>query len=113
MSLQYEMDLAQRACAHGRLPNERCPWCQPSTAVTRHEAEVAIAPSAATLREQVYDCIKANPQGITDERIAELTGLAGNTARPRRLELEKAGRIVAAGTSKTRSGRKAVTWVIS
>ena len=94
MSLQYEMNLA-------------------STAQTRHEAEVAIQPSVATMREQVYDCIKANPQGITDERIAELTKLGPNTARPRRLELERAGRIVASGTSKTRSGRKAVTWVAS
>ena len=115
MSLQYEMDLAGHACRHGRSVIEFCPFCNPipSTSETRHEAEVAIKPSAATLREQVLACVKAHPGGITDEQIATFTGLNPNTARPRRLELEKAGRIVASGTSKTRSGRKAVTWVIS
>lgn len=104
-------DLDTPVCAHGRTANERCPWCQPSTATTRHEAEVAIKPSKSKLQKMVLECVKANPQGIHDERIAELTGLAGNTARPRRLELERAGKIVAAGSAKTRSGRKAVTYV--
>lgn len=100
-------------CQHGRKGWERCPFCEPlpSTAQTRHEAEESIKPSAANLREKVLECIKTHPLGLTDERIAELTGLNPNTARPRRLELEKAGRIVASGVSKTRSGRKAVAWV--
>ena len=102
-------------CTHGREVDERCPFCRPlpSTLVTRAAAEIAIHPSAASLREQVLECIKAHPEGVTDERIAELTGLAGNTARPRRLELERQGRIEASGTSLTRSGRKAVTWRVS
>lgn len=100
-------------CDHGRTQGQRCPFCNPlpSTKQTRREAEEAIQPSAANLREKVLDCIRAHPQGITDEQIATLTSLNPNTARPRRLELEKAGRIVASGTSKTRSGRKAVTWI--
>lgn len=102
-------------CSHGRAGWERCPYCDPlpSTLHTRAAAETAIAPSAANLREKVWDCIKSHPQGITDEGIAAQTGLDPNTARPRRLELEKAGRIVASGTAKTRSGRKAVTWVVA
>jgi len=80
-----------------------------STARTRHEAGEAIKPLRDRLRQQVLEAIRANP-GVTDERIAELTGLAGNTARPRRLELERAGRIEAAGASRTRSGRRAVAW---
>lgn len=100
-------------CDHGRKAYERCPFCDPlpSTRQTRAAAEAEIAPSAANLREKVLDCIRLHPLGITDEKIAELTKLNPNTARPRRLELEKAGRIVASGTAKTRSGRKAVTWV--
>lgn len=100
-------------CQHGRKGYERCPFCDPlpSTQQTRREAEEAIQPSAANLREKVLDCIKLHPQGITDEKIAELLKMNPSTQRPRRLELEKAGRIVAAGTGKTRSGRKAVTWV--
>lgn len=102
-------------CQHGRAGWERCPWCEPlpSTAETRHEAEEAIRPDAATLREKAYDTIKAHPQGITDEAGATFSGMNPNTWRPRRLELEKAGRITARGTGKTRSGRKAVTWVIA
>ncbi len=108
-------DEPQRAvpCAHGRYAGERCPFCTPSTAETRHEAEESIKPSADACRQKVYECIVANPQGVHDEKIAELTGLLPNTARPRRLELERAGRIVAAGSAKTRSGRKAVTWVVA
>lgn len=106
-------------CAHGRKGYERCPWCDPwrdplpSTAQTRAEAEIAIQPSAANLREQVLECVRANPQGVTDEKICDLTGMQGNTERPRRRELEKAGRIMASGSAKTRSGRTAVTWVAS
>lgn len=102
-------------CAHGRIASERCPFCSPlpSTAQTRHEAEESIAPSAASLREKAFDTIKAHPQGITDEAGATFSGMNPNTWRPRRLELERAGRIVAAGTGKRRSGRKAVTWVAS
>jgi hypothetical protein len=107
------MDLLGGTCSHGRDRDERCPFCHPlpSTLQTRGEAELAIKPSAANLREQVLATIKAHPGGITDEQIAKFSGLNPNTARPRRLELEKAGRIVASGTAKTHSGRKAVTWV--
>lgn len=100
------------SCAHSRTVEQRCPFCSPlpSTRETRAAAEEAIKPSVANLREKVLECIAKHPQGITDEKIADLTGLNPNTARPRRLELEKAGRIVASGTAKTRSGRKAVTW---
>lgn len=90
MSLQYEMNL--------------------STLHTRGEAEVEIKPSAAKLREQVYDCVR-DWGPVTDEQIAQMAQMNPNTARPRRLELERAGRIKAEGYSRTRSGRKAVTWV--
>ena len=97
MSLRVRDGPGPSACAHGRLPNERCPWCQPSTAVTRHEAEVAIKPSAcAALREQVLACVKAHPG--RDHRRAD-RHVHGpqlrTTARPREAgESEKAGRIV-------------------
>ena len=57
-----------RACAHGRQPDERCPWCEiPSTAQTRHESQAAIKPSKARLQKIVLECITRNPHGITDE----------------------------------------------
>jgi len=60
------------------------------------------------LREQVYAALLARP--MTDEQIADTLGLAPNTARPRRVELARAGRIVETGTALTKSGRKAVLW---
>ena len=83
----------------------------PSTRQTRSEAEVAVKPKAAHLREVVYRAVLDHGP-VTDEQIAIITGLAGNTARPRRLELERAGRIAAVGASRTRSGRRAVSWAV-
>lgn len=113
--MQFDFIERTVTCDHGRQEHERCPWCTPlpSTAETRHEAEVAIEPSKENLRKKVLDCIAAHPQGVTDEKISDLTGMPGNTERPRRKELERAGKITARGTGKTRSGRKAVTWVIA
>lgn len=74
----------------------------------------AIAPVAATLRRMVYEAIAAaGADGLTDEEGAEKVGIGGNTYRPRRRELEQAGRIRDSGrTRMTRSNRKAVVWVV-
>ena len=86
-----------------------------STAETRREAEEAIAPSAASLREKAYQTIKAHSAGIIDE-----AGATFSRHEPEHLEtcdsLEPSapGRIVAIRhAQETRSGRKAVTWVIA
>lgn len=44
---------------------------------------------------------------LTDEEIAAHLGMNPNTARPRRIELERAGCIYKVGMKKTRSGRQA------
>ena len=85
---------------------------QPSTMQTREEAKRSIQPNAAAYREQVYRCIAWNG-AVTDEQIARLTGLNPSTARPRRLELWRDGRIEKAGISRTASGRKAVAWQVT
>lgn len=108
-------DRAPVACRHGR--EENCALCEierdyPSTRVTSSAAEREIAPHASTLREDVYKTIAAFGP-IHDERIARVLNMNPSTERPRRLELEKAGRIVASGTERTSSGRKAVTWVVA
>ena len=82
---------------------------QPSTLATRGEAEVKIKPDRKRLQKIVYEAIKRYGP-ISDERIAEVTGLPSNTTRPRRLELERAGKVIAAGATITHSGRKAVAW---
>jgi hypothetical protein len=69
-------------------------------------------PTAAQQREKVYRFIAENwPCSI--EAIEIGTGLEGNSVRPRRWELEKAGRIVQHGSTYTRKGRPAATWAPS
>ena len=47
---------------------------------------------------------------MTDEQIVERTGLGANTARPRRVELVRAGLVVAVGEGRTAGGHRAATW---
>ena len=49
----------------------------------------------------------------TDEEIATGLDMNPSTQRPRRIELQKRGLVVEAGTRKTVSGRKAVVWRVS
>jgi hypothetical protein len=72
-----------------------------------------ITPNAANLREKVFAAISNSPVGMTDEEACAATGISGNTLRPRRVELQRAGRIVSAGTRPTSSGRKAVVWTVN
>lgn len=78
---------------------------------TSRQAAASIAPTAATLREKVYDAIAASAAGLTDEQIQRYTGIGPSTERPRRIELCEAGRVVDSGVTRaTRSGRKAIVW---
>lgn len=82
------------------------------TSATSQAAADAIRPNAATLRARVLEAIRARPEGLTDEEGQTVTGLEGNTYRPRRRELEKAGLVrLSLGTRLTRSGRAAAVWI--
>lgn len=76
---------------------------------TSLEASISIQPKTGTLRERVYECIKANGP-ITDEGIARLLDMNPSTSRPRRIELCVQGLVEQTGTSKTTSGRNAALW---
>lgn len=103
------------ACAHGRTAGEVCPWCQAAEppfvagSSTSYEAAQAIKPDRARFKKMVYQAIEAHP-GICDEQISELTGLEGSTARPRRIEIQREGRIEFCGYTRTQAGRKAKAW---
>ena len=71
-----------------------------------------ITPNVANLREKVFAAISNSPVGMTDLELEAETGMKGSTVRPRRIELQRAGRIVSAGTRPTSSGRKAVVWTV-
>ncbi len=115
-------------CQHGRTALERCPHCElaaePRTAQneaqapyvagsqTSFEASQAIKPDAGKLRERVFEAIRDHGP-ICDEAIAQVTRLNPSTARPRRVELESAGRIQKEGRQITSSGRKSWAWVVT
>ena len=78
---------------------------------TSFDAALDIEPARETLRDRVMRHI-ATTGGATDIEIAEALGLAENTARPRRYELEKNGSIIDSGERRrTPSGRAAIVWM--
>ena len=79
---------------------------------TSFEASEAIKPSRAKMRERVFAYIREHP-GCTDEEIANRLGMNPSTARPRRLELARAGRIEASGKALTSTGRRATCWTVA
>ena len=90
---------------------------------TSRAAAAAVLPKVGTQRRNVYDaiaryCDKSNPigdtWGLTDEQISDVTGLSGNSVRPRRLELLEAGLIEENGTRPgLRSAKSRHTvWVV-
>lgn len=76
---------------------------------TSKAAAEAIKPTAGTLRAAVLELLKAKGP-LTDEQIADALEMNPSTARPRRIELKRAGLIREAGTAKTKSGRDAAKW---
>ena len=85
-----------------------------TTRPTSVAAKVAIAPSAAKQRARVFLYIlNQGEAGATLNEIEAALGLAGNTVRPRRLELEKKGLVKDSGKRRpTPSGRAAIVWVV-
>ena len=79
---------------------------------TSEQAATEALPSAATLREQVYNYINENG-GATDEEIQLALDMNPSTERPRRIELVRAGRVYNSElTRKTRAGRHAAVWIV-
>lgn len=77
---------------------------------TSLEAYQSLSPLDLGLQQKaVYDVICVHGP-LTDEQICELTGLQGNSVRPRRGELYVQGLIVPDDYKVTKSGRRAVTW---
>ena len=72
----------------------------------------AIKADAATLRRKLLDYImEQGSRGATDDECQVALDMAGNTQRPRRVELFQAGKICMAPMMRnTRSGRKANVW---
>lgn len=68
-----------------------------------------IRPRRQSHSQRVLEAIRSGPK--TDQEIAEVTGLAENSVRPRRVELEREGQIVDSGTTRrTVANRRAIVW---
>ncbi len=81
---------------------------------TSQEAAASIKPKVGRFHRMILRFLSTFPQGGTDEWMAEGTGISANTFRPRRRELQLMGKIKDSGrTALTRSGRKAVVWVLA
>lgn len=77
---------------------------------TSVEAAESMELAAPGLRGRVLEAIR-QAGGATDEEVVDATGLAGNTVRPRRGELEAMGLVRDSGLRRaTRSGRSAIVW---
>ena len=78
-------------------------------------AAAAVAPTTATLRQVVLNYLRAcGIAGATDGEGEDATGMSGDTWRPRRVELERAGLVRDGGTTRlTRSGRQATVWMVT
>lgn len=83
----------------------------PSVAVdTSRQAAAAIAPRAGTLRALVLGFLKQYGP-MTAEQLEEISGLDGNTIRPRLVELRAAGRVEMTDDKRpTKSGGTARLW---
>ena len=97
-----------------KIPTLLQPWQRHTPAFihpsqTSQDASISILPRQTTLQQKVFKAIE-DSDGLTDEQIAEVTGLAPNTARPRRIELVNAGKIESTETRPTKSGRQAQVW---
>lgn len=83
-----------------------------SNETTSLDAAFSIEASAETLRSAVLVFIAWRAsEGATDEEIQRAYGMSGNTERPRRRELVKAGLVEDSGARRrTATGREAIVW---
>jgi predicted ArsR family transcriptional regulator len=78
---------------------------------TSRDAALSILGSAAQSRLRVYNWLRQQCEGATDEEIAEALSMNPSSARPRRVELVAAGIVEDSGfRRRTHSGRKATVW---
>jgi DNA-binding IclR family transcriptional regulator len=89
-------------------------WMPPAvqSSTTSLAAADAVRPNAATLRALVLRWLEEHGPA-TDEQVISGTGLSPSTARPRRVELVRAGFVRDSGrTALTAAGRKAALWEV-
>jgi transcription initiation factor IIE alpha subunit len=81
---------------------------------TSNDAAKSLGPATLNaMQRRVLELLMSWPEGLTDEEQQHKLGMNPSTQRPRRIELERRGLVVAAGTRRTTSGRMAVVWRVA
>lgn len=70
---------------------------------TSHIAAETVKPHIRELQAIVLGCLKAHPEGLTDEEVQRKTGMYPATQRGRRSELRNMGIVEWAGTKRDTS----------
>ena len=82
---------------------------------TERAAAMAVMPKTGTQRRKVLEAIRdSEPDGLTDEEVADRTGLYLYSAAPRRTELVAGGWLHDSGRQRpTRRGQAAIVWTLT
>lgn len=86
------------------VPVEPAPHSGSSTS---RAAAAAVKPKAPSQRRAVLQFLKSHPSGLTDAELQNGLQLSGNSERPRRRELQKAGLVTDSG--RRRDGQ--IIWI--
>lgn len=97
----------------GQLPNRLGPSHHKAPGTSKRAA-VDNYPHSGTQRANVFLTIARHVKGLTDEQTGKIMGLALNSVRPRRQELEKGGWVRLSGEERpTDSGSAAKVWIVT
>ena len=91
---------------------QRAPLAQKHSRTSVEAANLMSGTRAGSLRATIWRwLLERGERGATDEEGQDALGMEGNTYRPRRVELQEAGLVVATKADRlTRSKRKAVVY---
>ncbi len=107
--------MTERTLFDNDQPDKPPPKLPHNGSVTSRQAAELARPFAAQQQEQVFQAIaQSGANGMTDQEVEDSLGIAGNSVRPRRMALWKAGRVKDSGNLRlTKSGRSAVVWIVT
>ncbi|MFD2175708.1 hypothetical protein [Rhodobacter lacus] len=78
---------------------------------TSYHAARSMKLKAATIRDQVLDCLRSTSSPLSSEQIASIIGLPYESVQPRLAELRSAGKAFDSGIRRlSRFGKPIIAW---